>query len=370
MQPMDKSNEPTADRPADNPLLRPPNFSESIETSQAPTVRSQSHDQSLDQTTDPTPGQGLDLIARMICAGTQRAQYRPIGGAANLIRELSRISAELDKSIAFEWMTKRLQFYCYELESFMAYGMAHGMECRLESVSARSRLETLNTFLFANKKFRCLPGRNKKADRSAQEADQEFGSGPVPASDANSSFILSRALVTRTAPPILLALFYMLLAEHIGVVLEFVDLKPTTFLRWMDGGCARYIDVTRAGAILSDDELIETLHSRFQIETLPVGGVLENYTFDALIVDYLKELKRSLCGETEVSKLLFLQNTLIAYQPNQIHLLAERAELHCRLGKFKSALTDLKRYFSFFDRKRAPLEVTRLHDELILAFDR
>jgi regulator of sirC expression with transglutaminase-like and TPR domain len=230
-----------------------------------------------------------------------------------------------------EWMIKRTQFFAYEL------AMCLPADCQTE----RDRLAFLNRFLFDSKCFKCT----SQLSHLTRPSD---------------AFRLSRVLAARSGAPIMLALIYAFLAERLDITLELVDFNPTWFLRWTEDGRSRYIDVTRGGATIGAEELLEQMQDRYATASF------EPLTFDRFIVAYIAGLKSTLQGfDAQLEKVLFLQNALIAYQPSNLTLLTERASLNRKLGNFKSALSDLKRYFAFHDRERAPSEVLRLHDELV-----
>ncbi len=266
--------------------------------------------------------------------------HKAVGGSLNLVRELSRISQELEPSVPSEWLLKRALFYSYELNILVDEGM-----------SERDRLARLNHFFFEEKKFRGL-------------------TDPVHLGDPSDPFRLSTVFSARQGSPIVVAVLYGFLAERIGVPLEFVDFKPACFLKWVDSGHCRYIDVGRGGATLASDEVIELLHSQYQLTTVGLDQLLEPVSFEALLTTYLSQLKQAFAPRKEYEKTLFLQNALIAYQPSNLQLIAERAVLHRKLGHFKSALADLKRFFAFNDRDRAPAELVKLHDDLVTLLDR
>ena len=261
--------------------------------------------------------------------------HRAVGGSLNLIRELARISQELDPSVPGEWLIKRALFYSYELHAIIK-----------DEFSARDRLIALNEFFFENKNFRCH-------------------SDLKSLSDASDAYRLSRVFALRAGAPSVMALLYSFLAERIGLNLEVVNCRPACFLKWVDDGHSRYVDLARFGATLGSDELIEVLHTHYQMTTVSLTQILEPVSFDRLLSSYIAELKSAFAPHNDHAKLLFLQNALIAYQPSNLQLIAERASLHRRLGHFKSALSDLKRYFAFNERDRAPQELVKMHDELI-----
>lgn len=294
----------------------------------------------MDITNDPSSDSASPNSDDSLADRLRADVHRAVGGPLNLVRELSRISYQLDSSVLLDWMVKRVQFFSYELQTLIR-----------PDTSERDRLAELNLFFFQSKKFQCT-------------------NEPMRLQDPSSAFLLGQVLAARCGAPTVIALLYACLADRIQLDLEFVDLKPTCFLKWNDNGRSRYIDVTRGGVTLSNDELIEMLHTRFQMTTLSVDSLLETYTFETFLVEYLNELKLALLKSNDPDKLLFLQNTLISYQPSNIQLLGERALLHRRLGNFKSALADLKRYFTFHEREKAPAELVSLHDELSQLLDR
>jgi regulator of sirC expression with transglutaminase-like and TPR domain len=262
--------------------------------------------------------------------------HRAVGGTLNMLREVARFSFELDPEMPTEWMIKRTQFFAYEL----AMGVPEGC------ITERDRLAFLNRFLFDAKCFKCLC---------------ELSHLTRP-SDA---FRLSRVLAARAGSPMVLTLIYAFLAERLGVTLEIIDFNPAWFLRWTEEGRSRYIDVTRAGASMGPEELMELMQERYAAATF------EPLTFERFMVAYISDLKSTLSGfDAQPEKQLLLQNALIAYQPSNLQLLTERAALNRRLGHFRSALSDLKRYFAFHDRDRAPADVVRLHDELVALLGR
>ncbi|MES2962503.1 MAG: hypothetical protein V4760_01345, partial [Bdellovibrionota bacterium] len=71
--------------------------------------------------------------------------HKAVGGSLNLVRELSRISQELEPSVHSEWLLKRALFYSYELNMLVD-----------DSMSERDRLATLNHFFFEEKRFKSL----------------------------------------------------------------------------------------------------------------------------------------------------------------------------------------------------------------------
>ncbi|MES2854710.1 MAG: transglutaminase family protein [Bdellovibrionota bacterium] len=260
---------------------------------------------------------------------------RAVGGSFNLVREFCRLSFEIDSATSVDWMIRRTQFFGFELRTLIT-----------EEADDREKLEILNDFFFDSKRFRCIE-------------DLTTARSPL------NSTHFGRALVDRTGSPVLIAALYRYLAEQIGLTLEVVDFRPSRFLRWNEAGRARFVDITKKGAVLSCDELIDCLHEKFNAREASAHSVLEVSPFEMVISDYIGDLKTAIKPGEEFGKLLFLQNALVSYQPSNVALLADRAVLHRRLGQFKNALSDLKRYFTFFDKSKCSKELNDLHDDLV-----
>jgi regulator of sirC expression with transglutaminase-like and TPR domain len=296
----------------------------------------------MDVTKDPANSNpGISTYDERLLADVHRA----VGGPLNLLRELGRISEHLEPSVPANWLIKRVLFFTYELQSLVD-----------SSSPERDRLAALNKFFFEEKKFVAVTEKTRIAE---------------PA----NPYTLHKVMSERSGQPLVLAPLYNLLAERLGLKLEIVDFKPSCFLKWVEQGHSRFIDITREGATLSSDELIEILHSRFELASSTAAQALEVFSFESFMIRYVNDLKTALmkssrASEYSADRLLFLQNILINYQPSNMHWIGERAFLNRKLGNFKSALADLKRYFAFNDRERGPTEYVKLHDELVLLLSR
>jgi regulator of sirC expression with transglutaminase-like and TPR domain len=260
---------------------------------------------------------------------------RAVGGSLNLIREFSRLSFEIDSATSVDWMIRRTQFFAYELQTLIR-----------DENTEREKIALLNAYFFDMKKFRCIEDLSRTR--------------PVL-----NTVHFGRALVDRSGSPVLIAVLYKYFAEHIGVQLEVVDFHPTRFLRWYENGRARFVDILREGDLLSSEQLIECLHDKFSAMDASAHSILEVSRFELILSHYIGDLKTAIGAAEDFAKLLFLQNTLVSYQPSNVELLAERAFLHRKVGQFKNALSDLKRYFAFYDKARAPRDLVELHDDLL-----
>jgi regulator of sirC expression with transglutaminase-like and TPR domain len=251
-----------------------------------------------------------------------------------MLKEMSAISAQLDPGVGADWMLKRVQFMAYELRSHTP----------LEA-TAFELCETLNDYFFKQKGFKSIPKISE-------------------AKDPLACLLLQRVLSSRVGSPAVLSLIYSFLATQIGLKLEFVDLRPTCFLKFVENGNSHYVDMNGEGRVLTSEALLESLHLRIQMKAIPKEALLEPVSVERFLCEYLGSLKSEYIRRSNLESLLIIQNALLAQQPSSLQLLAERALLYRRLGHFKQALSDLKRYFSFHDKETAPSEVLTVFHEL------
>lgn len=257
-----------------------------------------------------------------------------------MLKEMSAISAQLDPGIGADWMVKRVQFMAYELRTHTPYEASPFELC-----------EILNDYFFEQKGFSAVAKIHE-------------------AKDPLTCLLLQRVLSSRTGAPVVLSLIYSFLATQIGLKLEFVDLRPTCFLKCVVDGASHYIDMNGRGRILSSEAMLECLHSRVHMKAIPAAALLEPVSMERYLSEYLTMLKMEYVRRSNHESLLTIQNALMAQQPSSLQLLAERALLYRRLGHFKQALADLKRYFSFQEKETAPIEVLTVFNELTELVDR
>ncbi|MCM2282699.1 MAG: transglutaminase-like domain-containing protein [Bdellovibrionaceae bacterium] len=257
-----------------------------------------------------------------------------------MLQEVSTISSQLDPTTPPDWIVKRVQFLAYDLRTHTSAQSTPQELC-----------DVLNQYFFHEQGFSAIARLQDLLD-------------PAPA------LLLHRVLTARAGAPAVLSLIYSFLACQIGLRLEFVDLRPTCFLKFIDQGISRFIDLTREGHVLSSDDLLESLHTRFHLNAVPASALLDPVPSHRFMTDYLLSLKVAYVRRGEPAALLLIQNALMNCQPSSLQLLGERALLYRRLGQFKNALADLKRYFSFNDREHAPAELIRAYDELRAQLER
>jgi regulator of sirC expression with transglutaminase-like and TPR domain len=253
------------------------------------------------------------------------------------ISEISLICGRIDDSMPSAWISKRIQFMGYDIRATIA-----------GDLSPRERLNSLNSYFFGAKDFQAI-------------SDSAY------TNDAGPLYLLARVLASRVGSPMMIALLYAYLAEQIGVNLHFVDLQPHCFLKLVDAGTSSFIDLSKAGRCLSSEELLELVQTRWK-SNVSDERLAETLSHEHFVVDFCHALKRTYAKREDAERLLILLNHILEYQPSNLLLVAERAMVLRKLGRFKSALLDLKRYFAFHDRETAPPEFVQLYDDLNTLF--
>ncbi len=257
-----------------------------------------------------------------------------------MLKEMSAVSSQLEPSVQADWVVKRVQFYAYELRALTPLNSKPTEACQI-----------LSSFFFEAKGFCAVPK-------------------PQELAEPETAYLLHKVLSARIGAPAVLSLIYSFLGCQIGLPLEFVDLRPTCFLKFVENGVSHFIDLSRRGRIMNNDDLLDLLHTRFHMDSVPDSALLDPVPSGRFMVEYLAALKMAYIKRSSPEALLIIQNALLVHQPASLQLLGERALLHRRLGNFKNALADLKRYFSFNDRSKAPPEMVRVYDELITLLEK
>lgn len=229
-------------------------------------------------------------------------------------------------------MARTLSFMTFELTS------------RCQDKNEAERFEILNTYFFKEKGFQMTP--------------VEFGNGQL------RDYFLDYVLENRQGMPLIISLIYLHLAIHLEIPLSFVNHSHYCVLKWIRGGKAFIVDLSRGGAILDEKELIELLRVRAQNcpnRHLPLLHVLKGRD---IVRVYTLALTRIYQRDGFHQYLHDTLNILLRMDENNLKFLGERALVRKDLGMHKEAYGDLKRYFSFADQAQAPRELKLAYYEL------
>ncbi len=252
-----------------------------------------------------------------------------------ITKHIILINRNLDTTTNVTNSIRRLQFLCYELRS-----QVH------ESDSPENKLRILNDFFFFQKSYFVT-----------SDSDSDVTS--------YQSLFLDRTILKRSGSAITISLIYKHLAQHIGLPLNFIDLDPKCFLKYIGSSQTIFIDLSRGGKFLTADDLIENIRTRLKNEKISLSQICESLSPLQFLVNYLSGLKRHSNRQSQLNELLIVQNSLLDLLPQNLSLLGERAILYYKLNLPKNSASDLKRYFSFQPRERAPQDLVRIYDEIV-----
>ncbi len=222
---------------------------------------------------------------------------------------------------------RRLHFTVFELFS------------RCEGLSEAERLEKLLHFFFEEKGFLFQDSKD--------------------ASENNLS--LSCTLTEFTGHPFTATLLFLHLAQSLQIPLFWIQSQNQSILKWHRSGRCEYLDFLCDGQKLTDAEVLKVIEKQ--------NCRVEVWSPRQLYQGYLDLLTKAL-EQTGNSKALLLAYSLqIHLDESNTHLLAKRAFLRFRLGYTKDAHNDLKRYFSFVEKSKAPIEIIELYEKVLDAVD-
>lgn len=185
---------------------------------------------------------------------------------------------------------------------------------------------------------------------------------------------LETVIAKRLAPPALLAMLYGWVAELFTASCRAFDVEPQfsriEIVHGVPGEVVRMIPVQDDGRVFLYDLQVEG--QQVQDETwspwcksAPKG--FSRKTFAEALTTALTELFVSLERDRTLETLqqqLSILDTIIALQPSETSRWADRAVLNSRLGNRPRALDDLKRFFAFHEKEKAPPALLSLYDDL------
>lgn len=255
---------------------------------------------------------------------------RLTGGYTQLARETASLCARLQGEVPADWMNKRLLFFNYEIHAHLP-----------ADADVLTRLNFLIDFLFAQKKFTSIS---------------------PPSTIDLKHLEFSQVLTRREGHPLALAILFLYLADRLQLCASLVQPSCWGWIKIVNGPSSFYIDLGGEGARIEFGQMLERLTENGGVET--VRSCAEPLSCESVMVSYASELRRLFLLGQKWESALLMQDIVLSYQPSNITALGERAILHRRLGNFKSAMQDLKRYFSFVEQDRAPASIQQAYTEL------
>jgi regulator of sirC expression with transglutaminase-like and TPR domain len=168
---------------------------------------------------------------------------------------------------------------------------------------------------------------------------------------------LSRALTDYSAHPYVATLLFLHLAHSLQIPLFWIQSTNKSILKWHRSGRCEYIDFLRKGKTLTEEEVLKVFEAK--------DCRAECWSPAQLYKGYLDLITQALEKTTQPKALLLAYSLAIQLDDSNTHLLARRAFLRYRLGYTKDAHADLKRYFSFVEKKKAPFEIIDLYQKVL-----
>jgi regulator of sirC expression with transglutaminase-like and TPR domain len=240
----------------------------------------------------------------------------------SIVPVLIGVNALLASPEAQEWCCRQINFMSYELQS------------RSLQMSEQERFELLNKYVFSERGFQMLP-----PDTAGPEADVLF----------------KGVLTNRRGWSLTVALLYTHLAGELEIPVTLLHVENQLMLKWVRSGRASYIDLNNHGALLTESEMLAILHRNHT--TQPKQDILESWKAPSILRFYVYHLLKIYELTQSWPQVLTCLNILLKLNPTNFKVLGQRALVRQRLGQDKEALMDLKRYFSFVERSRAPQEM-------------
>lgn len=233
----------------------------------------------------------------------------------------------LQPHLVSEQTFRRLHFLVFELCS------------RTEGLEENQRLEKLIEFFFDEKSFQF---------HDSSEVTQK-------------SLSLSGALSDFSAHPFVGTLLFLHLAHALQIPLFWIQSTNRSILKWHRSGRCEYIDFLRHGKVLTDDEVLKIFEEK--------SCRAECWSPIQLFKGYLDLIIQALEQVAQPKALLLAYSLAIQMDESNTHLLGRRAFLRHRLGYTKDAHNDLKRYFSFVEKHKAPFEIIDLYQKVLEGID-
>jgi regulator of sirC expression with transglutaminase-like and TPR domain len=214
---------------------------------------------------------------------------------------------------------------CLRGVQFMGFELLKACEHKSEA----ERWEILRTFLFDEKGFQLSSARPKEVNENA--------------------LLMRRVLDNRSGHPLVIVFLLLHLAHFLDLPMALIHARHHFLLKWVRSGKTIYLDVYNEGRALTDSELIQVLNRS--------ASSLEVWSSSQLLIHYLELLMGAFERSQSLAQLHMVYNLLLQLDDGNTAILGLRALLRRKLGFYREALNDLKRYFSFVEKTHAPPEI-------------
>ncbi len=246
-----------------------------------------------------------------------------------IVPVLIAINSLLATEDCHEWCLRQVNFMSYELQS------------RSTQLGEQQRFELLNHYLFQEKGYQIVA-----ADRVFSEDD----------------LLIKTVLTYRRGAPLTIALLYLHFAAELEIPMHLLRMTQKVMMKWVRSGHASYVDLNNQGLLLSEHEMLAFLNRLHAMDTRI--ETLESWKYRQILCRYITEVIKIYEKNECLSHLHVCFNVLVKLDGTNLKHLGRRALLRQKLGLAKDALSDLKRYFSFVERNKAPQDLQVAYFEL------
>ena len=254
-------------------------------------------------------------------------QEEPISLAPFLIGLNSFIKGEPDNHHFF----KELNYLSFELEQLC------------ESDNEEERVDKLNHFFFQLKSFQILHQDN---DELTQD-----------------SLLAESVLTQKRGAPLVISLIYTHLAQHLNLPIYLINHPQMCIAKWVRPGSSKFIDLTRGGKVLNESQVLN-FFNRIKNNSKIEIPYLDPLKAKDILELYLNQLLKTFNKNNRLNPQHILLNLLNQLRPTNLKYISLRALIRKSLGLNKEAIDDLKKYFSFSGKTRAPKNLKMAYYEL------
>lgn len=284
----------------------------------------------------------MDWDRGSLNSSADSGQLWPAHESTKIIEFVAKLGCQISAGPLFDKVLKKIRFLQYDLQVFLQAALT-AREQKLEEIDELERLSLLRRFFFEEKTFICRPSKNP----------------------AVAELLLHEVLSRRSGSPLTVGLLFCALAEQLGMKITFIGIEGSPILKLVIAGRNQFLALAAQAAPLSKQQVLALVCAR----PLPA---LSNATLDSLgsldgaqiIWCYLLALNGAYKAQADDSRRLDVLNFLISHYREGRRLLPERALLRHHIGQAREALTDLKRYFSFFGAQHCSADLVELYRRL------
>ncbi len=227
---------------------------------------------------------------------------------------------------------------CLKKINFMSYEVA----AKCDDDSELNRLYILNDYFFGDHGFQVDRGKT-----------HEFWN-------------FRHIIETKRGAPLPIALIYFHFAAYIDLPLYIIQLQGFRMVKWVVENQPKYINLAAGGRILSEKQVLEVLNkmNKTALSTKdkkePEGALathLEILPLKKLLFHYVQSLIELYKYEGKDIERKTMLDVILKISPSNLKFLSQRALLLKRMGLYKEAMADLKKYFSFTSLEGSPEEI-------------